>query len=92
MFENVSSINNFLKNFGHEMMSQYPKILTKMNTYLYSFLSFFDVIDPAAGKSEAQKSKRRTTKTSGQFYTSPDCLNIRASVRKQNNVRHNPAP
>ena len=22
----------------------------------------------------------------------PDCLNIRASVRKQNNVRHNPAP
>jgi len=63
-----------------------------MNTFLHSFLTYFDVIDPAAGKSEAQKNKRRNSKTKSQFNASPDCLNIRASVRKQNNVRHNPAP
>ena len=74
------------------MMSQYPKLLTKMNTFLHSFLTYFDVIDPAAGKSEAQKNKRKNSKPVSQLHASPDCLNIRASVRKQANIRHNPAP
>ncbi|HYO23145.1 MAG TPA: hypothetical protein VER36_12130 [Flavisolibacter sp.] len=65
-----------------------------MNTYLHSFKTYFDnVIHPAAGKSDAQKSKRKSSKTTSYFsQASPDCLNIRAAVRSQNNVRRNPAP
>lgn len=64
-----------------------------MNIYLHSFLNYFDqVIHPAAGKDEMQKSKRRNTKILPQFMASPDSLNMRASIRKQDNVRRNPAP
>jgi len=74
------------------MMSQYPKILTKMNTYLHCFLTYFEnVINPAEGKSEL-KNKRRNSKASYAYPSSPDSLNIRASYRAQNSVRRNPAP
>jgi hypothetical protein len=74
-------------------MSNYPKILTKMNTYLHSMMFFFEnVIHPAGGQSEAQKSKRKSSKKNYSVQTSPDSLNIRATVRAQNSVRRNPAP
>lgn len=64
-----------------------------MNTYLHSFLNYFEqVIHPAAGKDEMQKNKRRNSKTLPQIITSPDSLNMRASLRKHDNVRRNPAP
>jgi hypothetical protein len=74
------------------MMSQYPKLLTKMNTYLHCFLTYFEnVINPAEGKSE-WKNKRRNSKASYASPSSPDSLNIRAAYRSQNSVRRNPAP
>lgn len=64
-----------------------------MNTYFYSFKSYFEtVIHPAAGKPEIPKNKRRSSKTSYLPQASPDCLNIRAAVRANNAVRRNPAP
>jgi hypothetical protein len=64
-----------------------------MNTYLHSFITYFEqVIHPAGGKSEMIKSKRRSNKPSTSFSASPDCLNIRAAVRANNSVRRNPAP
>lgn len=74
-------------------MSHYPKLLTKMNTYLHSFLTYFEhVIHPAAGKSENLKSKRKSSTAAYSLQASPDCLNIRAAVRANNSVRRNPAP
>jgi len=65
-----------------------------MNTYLHSFLTYFEhVIHPAAGKSENLKSKRKSsTSAAYSLQASPDCLNIRAAVRANNSVRRNPAP
>lgn len=75
------------------MASQYPKILLKMNTYLHSFLTYFEnTLHPAAGKSDLQKAKRKTSKPLSQFRATPDCLNMRAAIRKQDTVRRNPAP
>ena len=75
------------------MVSNYPKILTKMNTYLHSMMFYFEnVIHPAGGQSDVQKSKRKTSKKNYSTQVSPDSLNIRASVRAQNSVRRNPAP
>lgn len=93
MFESESGINIFWKNPGEKTMSQYPKILLKMNNFLNDFLHYFEnVIDPLVGKSEVQKNKSANNKEANQFYSSPDCMNIRASVRKNDNVRRNPAP
>jgi hypothetical protein len=65
----------------------------KMNSFFYNFFTYFEnVIDPAAGKSDVQKTKRKSTKGSAPSPASPDCLNIRAAVRSQNAVRRNPAP
>jgi hypothetical protein len=73
-------------------MSHYPKILLKMNTYLHSFITYFENVIHPAGKSDPQKAKPRSSKATYQLQTSPDSLNIRASVRKQDSVRRNPAP
>ena len=74
-------------------MSQYPKIIVKMNAFLYSFLNYFEtVIHPAAGKNEVQKTKRRNSKATQQLQPTPDCQNTRSSVRKNDYVRRNPAP
>jgi hypothetical protein len=63
-----------------------------MNTYLHSFITYFEtVIHPAAGKPELQKSQRRS-KSASSKQGSPDSLNIRATVRANNTVRRNPAP
>lgn len=75
------------------MKSYYPKILTKMNTYLHSMMFYIEnVMHPAGGQPELQKGKRRTSKKSFARQASPDALNIRATVRAQNSVRRNPAP
>jgi hypothetical protein len=74
-------------------MSYYPKILTKMNTYLHSMIFYFEnVIHPAGGQSEAQKTKRKSGKKTFSRQVSPDSLNIRATIKAENNVRRNPAP
>jgi len=75
------------------MPSQYPKILLKMNTYLHNFKTYFDnVLHPAAGKNNNQNTKARSSKLTYQAQASPDSLNRRASVHKQDNIRRNPAP
>ncbi|HVF96150.1 MAG TPA: hypothetical protein VM871_02450 [Flavisolibacter sp.] len=73
-------------------MSNYPKLKIKMNGYLYTFFNYFEVaLQPAAGKNEMPKNKRRTL-TASVRQASPDSLNIRAAQRAQNTVRRNPAP
>ncbi len=75
------------------MRSHYPKILLKMNTCLHTLLTYFEnVVHPAGVKRESQKSKIKSSKNLWQLQASPDCLNRRASVSKQDNVRRNPAP
>ena len=75
------------------MTSQYPKLLLKMNTYVTGFITYFEqTFHPAAGKNTNEKNKRKSSKTIYQTQASPDCLNIRASLRKQDNIRRNPAP
>lgn len=74
-------------------MSYYPKLVMKMNGYFTQFFSRFEaVVHPAGGKSDGQKTKRRSTNSSSVLQASPDSLNMRASVRKYNPVRRNPAP
>ncbi len=64
-----------------------------MNTYLHSVITYFEnALHPATGKNTTQKLKRRTSKSNYQSQTSPDSLNIRASVSKPENARRNPAP
>ncbi|HUC79507.1 MAG TPA: hypothetical protein VMR70_01275 [Flavisolibacter sp.] len=64
-----------------------------MNACIHSFKSYFEyIIHPAAGKSEPQKTKRRSSKPSFTPPASPDSLHIRAAVRANNAVRRNPAP
>ena len=63
-----------------------------MNACLHNLLTYLDVvIHPAAGKDDLPKSKRRSSKPAYSRQVSPDCLNIRASVRTQN-AKRNPAP
>lgn len=73
--------------------SNYPKILDKMNACLYGFLHYFEsVMHTATPKSEGQKTRRKPKEAAYPFQASPDCLNMRASFRKTDNVRRNPAP
>lgn len=74
-------------------MSYAPKLYTDMNACLHTFLSYFEaVLPPPAGKHNVHKEKSRTGKSFYLSQASPDCLNLRASVRTQNGVRRNPAP
>lgn len=64
-----------------------------MNTYLHHVIFYIEnVIHPAGGQPEVQKTKRKSTKKAFSTQVSPDSLNIRATVRAQNSVRRNPAP
>lgn len=74
-------------------MSNNPKNLFKMNAYLNQIINFFDnSMHPAAGKETVTKKKGRTSNLAFSLQASPDCLNMRSTVRKQDNVRRNPAP
>ena len=74
-------------------MSKYPKIITKMTSYLHNMIFYLEtVIHPAGGQPDGQKTKRRSGKKNSLKHTSPDSHNIRATLKAQNNVRKNPAP
>ena len=74
-------------------MSNYPKILLKMNAYFHDFLLYFDnTVHAANGKTEAPKKKVRMPKGSYPLQVTPDGFNLRATVHKPDSVRRNPAP
>lgn len=64
-----------------------------MNHYLHHFITRFETaIHPAAGKENLQKKKEKNSKTAYLLQASPDCFHTRATARKQDNARRNPAP
>ncbi len=67
-----------------------------MNTYLRSIFVYFEnVLHPASGwaDNKGEKKKRETSKiTSTSMQPSPECFNMRASAKKQDKLRRNPAP
>jgi hypothetical protein len=74
-------------------MSNYPKILLKMNTYLLSVITYFELVaHPAAGKSAAEKRKKRNTASTVFPKATPDSMNIRDLSKRQDSFRRNPAP
>ncbi|RYD75695.1 MAG: hypothetical protein EOP53_16020 [Sphingobacteriales bacterium] len=64
-----------------------------MNTYLHNVIFYIEnVIHPAGGQPEIQKTKPKSSKKGFSTQVSPESLNIRATVKAQNGVRRNPAP
>ena len=64
-----------------------------MNTYLHSFLTYFEqVVHPAAGKSSAEKRKKRSGASTVIPKATPDSMNIRDLYKRQDSFRRNPAP
>lgn len=85
--------NIISKNHTPKRMSNYSIILLKMNTVLHSTIACFEsVLHPAAGKSILEKKKQRAKAFPINPKASPDSLNIREMVRKQDSFRRNPAP
>lgn len=75
------------------MSNHYPKILLKMNIYLQNIYSIFEqVVHPAGGKAVAEKMKKRHSAPAFQPKATPDSLNIRDLVKRQDSFRRNPAP
>ena len=74
-------------------MSNYSKILLKMNTYLHSFMTYFEqVVHPAGGKSSTDKRKKRSSTSTVFPKATPDSMNIRELYKRQDSFRRNPAP
>jgi hypothetical protein len=74
-------------------MSNYSKILLKMNTYLHNVYTYFEqVVHPAGGKSTADKRKKRNTASAIFPRATPDSMNIRDLYKRQDGFRRNPAP
>lgn len=67
-----------------------------MNSCLRSLFVYFEtVLHPASGwvENKGEKKKRRTAKSNGgSVQPSPECFNMRASAKKQDKLRRNPAP
>ena len=87
-------INRALKNEELKVKSN-PKFLMKMNFCFRHLKGYFDtVLHPASGwaDSKEEKRKRKSQKMAGSSQSSPDCINIRASAKKQDKLRRNPAP
>jgi hypothetical protein len=67
-----------------------------MNSCLRSLFIYFEgVLHPASGWAEhkTEKRKRRAQKSPhSSFQPSPDHFNMRASAKKQDKSRRNPAP
>ena len=64
-----------------------------MNTYLQNVSALFVyVLHPAAGKAVVEKKKKRTSNNSIPPRATPDSLNIRDIIKKQDSFRRNPAP
>jgi len=65
-----------------------------MSSCLHNLFTYFEnVMHPASGwaKSSGEKRKRRSQKSSVSSV-SPECFNMRASAKKQDKLRRNPAP
>jgi hypothetical protein len=74
-------------------MSNYNQILLKMNTYLLTvFTRFENVVHPAAGKTMIGKKKKRSAATAVNPKATPDSLNIRDLIKRQDSYRRNPIP
>jgi hypothetical protein len=74
-------------------MSNYSKILLKMNTYIHSVMAYFEqVVHPAGGKSSADKRKKRSSASSVLPRATPDSMNIRDLYKREDSFRRNPAP
>jgi hypothetical protein len=71
----------------------HSKSLLKMNTYLHDVFTLFEnVLHPAAGKPIAAKQKKRSTNSSIIPKATPDSLNIRDILKRQDSFRRDPAP
>ena len=74
-------------------MAYHSKILLKINGYLYQFITHCEnAVSSATDKEGPQKIRKRNSKTPYYPQASPDCFHTRATVRRQENIRHNPAP
>ncbi len=74
-------------------MSNYSKILLKMNTYIHSVMTYFDkVVHPAGGKSSVDKRKKRSETGFVFPKATPDSMNIRDLYKREDSFRRNPAP
>jgi len=62
--------------------------------YLRSLFTYFEnVLHPASGWSDGNSIKRkRTSKKINSLQTSPECVNLRGVIKKQDKVRRSPAP
>lgn len=80
----------------YTLKSNYPKILGRMNNCLHNLFTYFEnVLHPASGWSNnnGEKKKRRSQKlSSSTIQPSPEGYNMRASAKKQDQLRRNPAP
>jgi hypothetical protein len=64
-----------------------------MNNYLHEFFTYFEnAVHHAAPKESLSKKKKRNSQQTYQLQASPDCFNMRSTVRKQDSIRRNPAP
>lgn len=74
-------------------MSNYSKILLKMNVHIQNFpAALVYALHPAAGKDIAEKKKRRSSAITVNPKATPDSLNIRDAFKKQDSFRRSPAP
>lgn len=75
------------------MSNYHPQNLLKMTTYIHHFLSYVEhVLHPAAGKSLLEKKRKTTGKTGIPPSATPDSLDLRSMLKKQDHFRRNPAP
>lgn len=64
-----------------------------MNDYLQSILIYFEnVAHPAAGKMAILKKRKRSDTITVPPNATPDSLNIRDLIKRQDSFRRNPAP
>jgi hypothetical protein len=64
-----------------------------MNYLRSLFIYFENVLHPASGWSDGNSTKRkRTTRKVSSFQSSPECINLRGVIKKQDKVRRSPAP
>jgi hypothetical protein len=75
------------------MSHNHPALLLKMTTYFHSAVSYFEqIIHPAAGKGSSEKKRKRSGIPPVISRATPDSLNIRELMKKQDSFRRNPAP
>jgi hypothetical protein len=65
-----------------------------MNYLRNLFIYFENVLHPASGWSDSNSIKRKKTvrKNESLQVSSPECFNLRGSVKKQDKLRRSPAP